>query len=108
MVAAAVARTRDWVNTAPNELRPPTFADEVAQAAAEAGLEVEVLDEKALKKGGYGGILAVGMGSEAPPRLVTHRVRAEGSDRDRSPWSARASRSTPAASPSSRPRACGR
>ena len=38
---------------------------------AEAGLDVEVLDEKALKKGGYGGILAVGMGSEAPPRLVT-------------------------------------
>src|SRR5205823_8136167 len=31
---------------------------------------VEVLDEKALKRGGYGGILAVGMGSTAPPRLV--------------------------------------
>jgi leucyl aminopeptidase len=71
VVAAAVARTRDWINTAPNELRPPTFAAEVAQAAADAGLEVDVMDEKALKKGGYGGILAVGMGSEALPRLVT-------------------------------------
>ena len=71
IVAGAVARTRDWVNTAPNDLRPPAFADEVVQAATEAGLEVDVLDEKALRKAGYGGILAVGMGSDAPPRLVT-------------------------------------
>src|SRR6185437_12406055 len=69
-VAAAVARTRDWVNTAPNDLRPPQFADSVATAAREAGLTVQVLDEKALAKGGYGGILAVGLGSAAPPRLV--------------------------------------
>ena len=71
VVADAVSRTRDWINTAPNELRPPTFATEVAKAATDAGLDVDVMDEKALKKGGYGGILAVGMGSEAPPRLVT-------------------------------------
>ena len=71
VVTAAVARTRDWINTAPNELRPPTFAAEVAKAAGDAGLAVATLDEKALKKAGYGGILAVGMGSDAPPRLVT-------------------------------------
>jgi leucyl aminopeptidase len=70
VVGAAVARCRDWVNTAPNDLRPPAFADAVAAAAAEAGLAVEVLDEKALRAGGYGGILAVGQGSAAPPRLV--------------------------------------
>ncbi|GGK26783.1 putative cytosol aminopeptidase [Pilimelia terevasa] len=70
VVCAAVARARDFVNMAPNELRPPAFADAVAQAATDAGLTVEVLDEKALKKGGYGGILAVGMGSAAAPRLV--------------------------------------
>jgi leucyl aminopeptidase len=69
-VTTAVARARDWVNTAPNELRPPTFADEIAAAATTAGLDVEVLDEKALRKGGYGGILAVGQGSSAPPRFV--------------------------------------
>ncbi|MEO3817122.1 leucyl aminopeptidase [Plantactinospora sp. B24E8] len=70
VVARAVTRTRDWVNTPPNELRPPSFADSVAAAAREAGLGVEVLDEQALAAGGYGGILAVGQGSEAPPRLV--------------------------------------
>jgi leucyl aminopeptidase len=66
----AVRRARDWVNTPPNHLRPPQFADQVAQAATEAGLAVEVLDEKALRRGGFGGILAVGQGSAAPPRLV--------------------------------------
>ncbi|WP_239678402.1 leucyl aminopeptidase [Natronosporangium hydrolyticum] len=70
VTAGAVVRARDWVNTAPNELRPPDFADQVAQAATEAGLTATVLDEKALRKGGYGGILAVGQGSQAPPRLV--------------------------------------
>ncbi|TBL27961.1 leucyl aminopeptidase, partial [Verrucosispora sp. SN26_14.1] len=69
-VAAAVRQTRDWVNVAPNELRPPVFADAVAEAGRAAGLEVEVLDEVALRAGGYGGIIAVGQGSEAPPRLV--------------------------------------
>jgi leucyl aminopeptidase len=69
-VTSAVLRVRDWVNTAPNDLRPPGFAEEIAEAAAKAGLEVEVLDEKMLKKAGYGGIIAVGQGSNAPPRLV--------------------------------------
>jgi leucyl aminopeptidase len=70
VAVSAVCRTRDWVNTAPNDLRPPAFADEVAAAARAVGLEVEVLDEAALAAGGYGGILAVGQGSAAPPRLV--------------------------------------
>ncbi|WP_025617194.1 leucyl aminopeptidase [Salinispora cortesiana] len=69
-VANAVRSSRDWVNAAPNELCPPAFADSVATAARVAGLEVEVLDEVALREGGYGGITAVGQGSQAPPRLV--------------------------------------
>ncbi|MFE9692673.1 leucyl aminopeptidase [Micromonospora sp. NPDC005806] len=77
-VAGAVLTSRDWVNTAPNELRPPAFAEAVAAAAREAGLGVEVLDEAALKSGGYGGILAVGQGSEAPPRLVKLTYTPEG------------------------------
>ena len=77
-VTAAVARTRDWVNTPPNELRPPGFAEQIAAAAEEAGLEATVLDEKALKKAGYGGVLAVGMGSDALPRFVTVTYAPEG------------------------------
>lgn len=66
----AVALTRDLVNTAPNDLPPAVFADRVAAAAKAAGLTVQVLDQKALERGGYGGILGVGSGSARPPRLV--------------------------------------
>ena len=63
-------RTRDLINLPPNDLFPKSFADLVATAAKEHDLKVEVLDEKALAKGGYGGILGVGVGSARPPRLV--------------------------------------
>jgi len=69
-VAGAVRMARDWINTPPNDLRPPAFAAQAAAAAADAGLEVEVLDTDALVAGGYGGILAVGLGSAAGPQLV--------------------------------------
>lgn len=69
-VARAVCAARDWVNTPPNLLYPDSFAEQARGLAKGTRLEVEVLDEKALAKGGYGGILAVGGGSSRPPRLV--------------------------------------
>ncbi|CAL9424847.1 leucyl aminopeptidase [Streptomyces sp. enrichment culture] len=72
--AAAVAeelnRARDLVNTPPNDLNPEAFAAIAQAAAKEHGIKVQVLDEKALTKGGYGGILGVGAGSASGPRLV--------------------------------------
>ncbi|WP_020573299.1 leucyl aminopeptidase [Actinopolymorpha alba] len=69
-VARAVNLSRDWVNAAPSDFYPAVFADEAKAEGKRAGLQVEVLDHKALKAGGYGGILGVGQGSERPPRLV--------------------------------------
>jgi leucyl aminopeptidase len=69
-VAEAVAATRDLVNTPPNDLYPASFADRAVTMAQAAGLRTEVLDEKALRRDGYGGILGVGGGSSRPPRLV--------------------------------------
>ncbi|SEF59972.1 leucyl aminopeptidase [Actinacidiphila yanglinensis] len=69
-VTAEVNRARDLINTPPNDLTPKAFAAAAQQAGKEFGLKVEVLDEKALAKGGYGGILGVGQGSATPPRLV--------------------------------------
>ncbi|MFD7546744.1 leucyl aminopeptidase [Streptomyces sp. NPDC059816] len=63
-------RARDLVNTPPNDLDPEAFAAVATAAAKEHGIKVQVLDEKALAKGGYGGILGVGAGSAAGPRLV--------------------------------------
>ncbi|NPC96759.1 leucyl aminopeptidase [Nocardioides sp. zg-DK7169] len=77
VVAEAVATCRDWVNTPPGDLTPPVFADAVEAAVNEAGsgrgapkLSVSVLDEERLAELGCGGILGVGAGSAAPPRLV--------------------------------------
>ncbi len=69
-VASAMAHTRDLVNTPPNVLTPAAFAAEAERVGRASGLEVTVLDEKQLKRGGYGGIMGVGQGSEHPPRLV--------------------------------------
>jgi leucyl aminopeptidase len=70
VIADSVQLCRDLVNTAPGDLRPDDFAQAAAEACRPLGLDVEVLDDKALKKGGYGGILGVGAGSSHPPRLV--------------------------------------
>jgi leucyl aminopeptidase len=69
-VAEAVILTRDLVNTPANDLYPQAFAERARALAAERGLEVEVLDERALKRGKFGGIVGVGQGSTRPPRLV--------------------------------------
>ncbi|SER36889.1 leucyl aminopeptidase [Corynebacterium cystitidis] len=70
IVAESVNFARDLVNTPANHLYPEVYAELVQAVGKEAGLKVEVLDEKALEKGGYGGLIAVGKGSHRPPRLV--------------------------------------
>ncbi len=70
IVATAVNLVRDLVNTSPADLYPESFAAEAERIGLAAGLDVEVLDEKALSEGGYGGICGVGQGSVRPPRLV--------------------------------------
>ncbi|MFF8292001.1 leucyl aminopeptidase [Streptomyces sp. NPDC016309] len=69
-LAEEINRARDLVNTPPNDLYPESFAAIATAAGKEHGIKVQVLDEKALVKGGYGGILGVGQGSENGPRLV--------------------------------------
>ncbi|MFD8412510.1 leucyl aminopeptidase [Streptomyces sp. NPDC059650] len=70
VVASEVNTARDLINTPPNDLTPASFAAIASATGKEHGLKVQVLDEKALVKGGYGGIMGVGKGSENPPRLV--------------------------------------
>jgi len=70
VIAEAVNQTRSWINTPARDLAPVAFADAAAKHAKGLKLDLEILDEKALAKGGYGGILGVGQGSANPPRLV--------------------------------------
>ena len=69
-IATAVATARDLVNTPPSHLYPAEFAERAKALGEATGLEVEVLDDKALAKEGYGGVIGVGKGSSRPPRLV--------------------------------------
>lgn len=79
--ATAVWRVRDLVNLPPNMLTPNEFVTRVSELASDVPLTVEVLDETALREGGFGGISAVGQGSTNPPRLMVLRYQPEDSSR---------------------------
>ena len=88
IVTRAVRGVRDWVNTPPGDLTPPVFADQVAAAGKELAkgrgapkLTVRVIDEKELAELGCGGILGVGAGSDAPPRLVEISYQPKGASK---------------------------
>jgi leucyl aminopeptidase len=72
IVAETTALARDWVNTPPGDLTPAAFADAVvgAHKDRDGKVKVSVIDDAALRKGGFGGIIGVGQGSANPPRLV--------------------------------------
>jgi leucyl aminopeptidase len=70
IIGEAVERCRDLVNTPAADLHPADLAAAAVELCGDAGCKVDVLDEKALAAGGYGGILGVGQGAEHPPRLV--------------------------------------
>ena len=73
VVATATALARDWVNTPPGDFTPAVFADAVVaeqKSRKTSKVKVEVTDERALREGGFGGIVGVGQGSAHPPRLV--------------------------------------
>ena len=63
---------RDLVNEPPNVLTPVEFARRAAELS-KLGVEIEILDEKALKKIGMRALLAVGQGSTQDSRVVIMR-----------------------------------
>ncbi|RKS74018.1 leucyl aminopeptidase [Motilibacter peucedani] len=69
-LGASVALVRDLVNTPPSDLPPRALAEAARTAVEGLPVEVEVLDEKVLRRRGFGGITGVGQGSANPPRLV--------------------------------------
>jgi len=71
-IAEGVNLARDLVNEPPNVLFPEELAKR-ASKLAELGVEIEVLDEKAMKKLGMGALLGVGQGSRHESRLVVMR-----------------------------------
>ena len=68
-IAEGVFFTRDLVSEPANVIYPETLAER-AKKLAELGVEVEVLDEKQMKKLGMDALLGVGQGSAQESQLV--------------------------------------
>ncbi len=68
-VGGGVLAARDLVNEPPNVLHPEEFAERV-KALSKLGVEVDILDEKQMKKLGMRALLGVGQGSRRESRLV--------------------------------------
>jgi leucyl aminopeptidase len=64
---------RELANEPGNTLTPRVFAKRAAAIASEAGVSVEILDEKQIEQLGMGLLLGVARGSAEPPRLIVFR-----------------------------------
>ena len=71
-VIDGVVIARDLVNEPPNVLFPAEFARRAGQLR-KLGVDVDVLDVKAMRKLGMGALLGVGQGSAQPSRTVIMR-----------------------------------
>src|ERR671918_569208 len=78
IVAEAVSWARDLVNTPALEATPDFLAKEARRMARDVGMDCNVLTKADLEKGGFGGIIGVGRGSENPPRLIELRYEGGG------------------------------
>jgi leucyl aminopeptidase len=68
--AEAACLARDLVNEPGGSLTAPALAARAAEVAAAAGVEATVHEEKAIRRLGFGGLLAVNQGSTQPARFV--------------------------------------
>ncbi len=70
-IAIGMALTKDLGNLPPNICHPSYLAEQAKELGkAHKNLKVEILDEKKLQTLGAGAFLAVGQGSEQPPRMI--------------------------------------
>ncbi len=70
IIAEAQNFARDLVNEPSNKLTPKILAERAEAMAKEAGLAVEILDEKKIADLKMGAILSVSQGSVEPPRVI--------------------------------------
>ena len=79
IIAESVKNVRNLVNTPPSHMYPESFANYVKKSFKKnSKLTLEVLDERALKRQGYGAIIGVGQGSINPPRFIRLAYKSRG------------------------------
>ena len=62
--------TKDLQNEPALNLTPNLLAKRIFTELTQAGIKVKIFDEKEIKRRRMGGLLAVGMGSDNPPRFI--------------------------------------
>lgn len=78
VLAEEIIAAREVINKPANDLYPQSFAEIARARAKAAGVEIEIWDETKLEEEKCGGILAVGKGSNRPPRLIKLTYRGGG------------------------------
>ncbi|MBV9232777.1 MAG: leucyl aminopeptidase [Candidatus Eremiobacteraeota bacterium] len=77
ILGEAVNFARRLAITPANDMTPTHLAEEATNAAREAGLEVEVLDEARARQEGMGSFLSVAQGSAQPPKFIVLRYNGD-------------------------------
>ncbi len=70
IVMQGVNFAKDLQNEPGIKLTPNELANRVKSALSKAGVKIKIYDEKEITRRKMGGLLAVGMGSENPPRFI--------------------------------------
>ena len=81
-VVEGVSLTRELVSEPANIIYPESFVER-CQRLKDAGIEIEILDDDAMRKLGMGALLGVGQGSARPSRIMA--LRWKGVEDDRAP-----------------------
>lgn len=81
-VVDGVSLTRELVSEPANIIYPESFVER-CQRLKDAGIEIEILDDDAMRKLGMGALLGVGQGSIRPSRIMA--LRWKGVEDDRAP-----------------------
>lgn len=77
-IAEGVSLARNYVSEPPNILYPESYADDIAKVMKPLGVEVEILDVKAMQKLGMNALLGVGQGSRKDSRMVIMKYMGSG------------------------------
>jgi leucyl aminopeptidase len=72
-VLEGISFTRELVTEPANIIYPVSFVERCRAALEGLGIEIEVLDEKAMTELGMGALMGVALGSAQPPRLLALR-----------------------------------
>ncbi len=70
VTASATRLARDLANTPSSTKTPAWLAKQAVALGRKSGLDVRVREARELRDEGFGGVVAVGMGSVNPPRLI--------------------------------------